>query len=303
MRETAGRLAAYPILEVRTNWHPAPEPMGSKRKFWFRSDATGGRDWLFKYPRPGTGEHWAEKIAAEVASALRIRHAKVDLADFQGHRGSATESFARGGRELHHGNDLLEGAVYGYDPKKRFGQSSHTLGNIWAAMDYAFVHPGTARRAKTIIAEYLVLDAIIGNTDRHHENWGLLRRRTAGGWHAMVAPSFDHASSMGRELQNTRRERLLAENRVGSYVERGRGGVYLEEDGPQISPLDLLRRSVDNHGRYFSSALARLRRLDAVTIAAIVDRIPDDWMSAPARTLAVAIMCYNFNQLQDLAHE
>lgn len=300
MTGAVGRPAAYPILEIRNDWQPAPEPMGSKRKFWFRSNEAGGRDWLFKYPRPGTGEHWAEKIAAEVASALRIRHARVDLAEFEGHRGSATESFARGGRELHHGNDLLEGAVYGYDPKQRFGQSSHTLGNIWTAMDYAFVHPGAARRAKTTIAQYLVLDAIIGNTDRHHENWGLLRRRTAVGWQAMVAPSFDHASSMGRELQNTRRERLLTENRVGSYVERGRGGIYWEEDGPQISPLELVRRSVDNHGDYFSSALARLRRLDAVTVAAIVDRIPDDWMSAPARTFAVALLCYNLNELRNL---
>lgn len=33
MRETAGRPAAYPILEIRTDWHPALEPMGSKRKF------------------------------------------------------------------------------------------------------------------------------------------------------------------------------------------------------------------------------------------------------------------------------
>lgn len=235
-----------------------------------------------------------------MASALRIRHARVDLAEFEGHRGSATESFARGGRELHHGNDLLEGAVYGYDPKQRFGQSGHTLGNIWTAMDYAFVHPGAARRAKTTIAQYLVLDAIVGNTDRHHENWGLLRRRTAGGWQAMVAPSFDHASSVGRELQDTRRERLLAEDRVGSYAERGRGGIYWEEDGPQISPLELVRRSVDNHGGYFSSALARLRRLDAATIAAIVDRIPDDWMSAPARTFAVALLCYNLNELRSL---
>ena len=280
----------YPILEVRADWQPAPEPMGSKQKFWFRSDDADGRDWLFKYPRPGTGEHWAEKIAAEVASALRIRHATVKLAEFQGQRGSATESFARGGRELHHGNDLLEGSVYGYDPGKWFGQSSHTLSNISAAMDYAFVHPGAARKAKTIIAEYIILDAIIGNTDRHHENWGLLRRRTTTAWHGMVAPSFDHASSLGRELQDARRERLLVENRVGSYVERARGAIYWEEDGPPLSPLELVRRSVEKHGDYFLPALKKLRNLDEGTIAAIVNRIPEDWMSAPARTFAVALM-------------
>ena len=291
----------YPILEVRADWQPAPEPMGSKRKFWFRTDDAGGSDWLFKYPRPGTGEHWAEKIAAEVAPALRVRHAKVELAEFQSHRGSATESFARRGRELHHGNDLLEASVYGYDPRKRFGQSSHTLGNIWAAMDYAFVHPTAAWRAKTIIAEYMVLDAIIGNTDRHHENWGLLRRRTAAAWHPMVAPSFDHASSLGRELRDARRERLLAENRVGSYVERARGATYWEEDGPPTSPLELVRRSIDRHGDYFLSALAKLGALDEGSIAAIVNRIPNDWMSAPARAFAIGMMCYNLHQLEDLA--
>lgn len=291
----------YPILEIRADWQPAPEPMGTKRKFWSRSAAAGGRDWLFKYPRPGTGEHWAEKIAAEVAAALRIRHATVELAEFQGHRGSATESFARGGRELHHGNDLLEGSVYGYDPGKWFGQSSHTLSNIWAAMDYAFVHPGSARKAKRIIAEYAVLDAIIGNTDRHHENWGLLRRRTAASWHGMVAPSFDHASSLGRELQDARRQRLLAENRVGAYAERGRGAIYWEEDGPPISPLALVRRAVAKHGDYFVPALAKLRGVEEESVAAIVNRIPNDWMSAPARTFAIALMCYNLHQLQDLA--
>ena len=154
---------------------------------------------------------------------------------------------------------MLEGSVYGYDPSKWFGQSSHTLSNIWAAMDYAFVHPGSARKAKRIIAEYAVLDAIIGNTDRHHENWGLLRRRTAAAWRGMVAPSFDHASSLGRELQDARRQRLLTENRVGSYVERGRGAIYWEESDPPISPLELVRRAVATHGDYFVPALAKLR--------------------------------------------
>lgn len=290
----------YPIFEVRTDWQPAPEPMGSKRKFWFRSNDAATHDWLFKYPRAGTGEHWAEKIAAEVASALGIRHAKVELAEFQRHRGSASESFARRGRELHHGNDLLDASVYGYDPKKRFGQSSHTLTNIWTAVDHAFVHPAAARRAKTIIAEYMVLDAIIGNTDRHHENWGLLRRRTAAAWHGMVAPSFDHASSLGRELQDARRERLLAGNGVGSYAERAPGAVYWNEDDPQISPLELVRRAADKHGDYFLSGLTKLQTLDERSIASIVNRIPNDWISAPARSFAIALMCYNLNQLEEL---
>ena len=28
--------------------------------------------------------------------------------------------------------------------------------------------------AKSSLAEYMVLDALIGSTDRHHDSWGLL---------------------------------------------------------------------------------------------------------------------------------
>ena len=66
----------------------------------------------------------------------------------------------------------------------------------------------------TLIADYMVLDALIGNTDRHHENWGILRTRVDGQWEDKVAPSFDHASLLGRELQDVRREKLLVENRA-----------------------------------------------------------------------------------------
>ena len=107
----------YRIVEVKPEWVIDREDMGTKTKFWYR-DPDDDVNWLFKYPRPDTGEHWAEKVAEEVASVLGIRHAKVELAQFEGNRGSVTESFARGGRALYHGNQVLEWTVGGYDPKK-----------------------------------------------------------------------------------------------------------------------------------------------------------------------------------------
>ena len=98
--------------------------MGSKPKFWYRpSDQEA--PWLFKYPQAATGQHWAEKIAAEIANSLHIPHAVVELAEFGESQGSVSKSFARGGRHLVHGNELLA-AFMPYDSKKRFGQSAHT---------------------------------------------------------------------------------------------------------------------------------------------------------------------------------
>ena len=275
--------------------------MGSKTKFWCRHPEEQETLWLFKYPQPGTGQHWAEKIAEEVASVLRIMHAKVELAQFQGKHGSVTESFARGGRALYHGNQVLRVVVYDYDPERRFYQSNHTLANIWQVMDNVFDEPEARRLAKLCIAEYMVLDALIGNTDRHHENWGILRKRVGDHWKGFVAPSFDHASSLGRELLDVRRDRLLRENRVGVYAERGRGAIYwseVEKHGP--SPLELVRRAVKCYPDFFHPALVKLEKFDDNLAADLVNRVPVPWMTPSARSFAIALMCYNLEQLTEL---
>lgn len=296
---------SYPIVEVPMAIHHLVEHplevMGSKEKFWYSHPEQRGRIWLFKYPQPNTGEHWAEKIAAEVAGLLGTPHAKVELAEFQGQRGSVTESFARGGRELIHGNQVLARVIHGYDPGRKFRHSSHTLANVWQAMDRVFEESEVSRRAKLRIAEYLVLDALIGNTDRHHENWGILRRRSGDRWRGFVAPTFDHASSLGRELLDERRDRLMAENRVGYYAERGRGALYWSEDeqrGP--SPLALVRRAAHEHRSLFRPVLAKLEKLDGYSMGELVERVPTEWMSLSARRFAAVLMGSNLERLQEL---
>lgn len=289
----------YPVTEVQPDRILDAEEMGTKTKFWYLSREDQKARWLFKYPREGTGEHWAEKIAAEVASLLGIAHAKVELARFQGKRGSVTESFVRPGEELHHGNQVLERVVRDYDSGKKFHQASHTLENIWRAIDDVFREPD-ARSARARIAEYLVLDALIGNTDRHHENWGIcvsvgdLRKNR-------VAPSFDHASSLGRELLDARRDRHLVENRVGNYVEKGHGAIYWSGDGRHgPSPLELARRAARRYPDLFRPALAKLEGLDESAMNDLVDRVPACWMTPSSREFAVALMRYGIEQLKGL---
>ncbi|MDE2725262.1 MAG: hypothetical protein OXI59_17980, partial [Gemmatimonadota bacterium] len=179
--------------------------------------------------------------------------------------------------------------------------SSHTLANIWKVMDSVFVKAEDAREEKLIVGEYLVLDALIGNTDRNHENWGVLRWWVNDSRRGLVAPSYDHASSLGRELLDERRNMLLTENRVGDYAKRGRGAIYWSENeryGP--SPLELVRRAADIYPELFYPASSKLAKIDEEVFSQIVNRIPSDWMTSSARKFAVTLMRYNYEKLREI---
>jgi hypothetical protein len=75
----------FGIVQVQRKWVREAEALGTKSKFWF-TDETQKVPWPFKFPQANTGQHWAEKIAAEIAAAMGVIHAKVELAEFESAR-------------------------------------------------------------------------------------------------------------------------------------------------------------------------------------------------------------------------
>lgn len=283
--------------------------MGSKEKFWFQGP--DGVDWLFKFPTKDTGGHWAEKIAFEIARKLRIPAARVDLALYRDeagdeHWGSICRSFSSG-YELYHGNQILAGRYPEYDLDKRYKQSQHTASRIFSSMAI-FLNNRSADRYRGLLASYLVLDALIGNVDRHHENWGVLRKRANGGWKGRLAPTFDHASSLGRELRDAgtkkSRRRHLQELGVSHYTEHARGAVYASEsDARAPSPIELVRQCLGNPALspFFATACHRVLRVLPETISEdVVENIPSTWMTPTSRNFAVALLRHNYERLREM---
>lgn len=291
----------FRVIDVQRDRDSEPEQMGSRDKFWFRDPDSPSKKWLFKYPRQNTDEHWAEKLSCEVASRLSIPHARVELGLFEGQQGSVCQAYTQDTGLLVHGFQLLSKVVSSYGSGRKWNQSEHTLDNIWSAVDNCFVKREDANEVKVRLAEYMVLDALIGNTDRHHENWGILRMRIDGKWWGSLAPSFDHASSLGRELMDEKRKTILANNHIGRYAERGRGGIFLSENVRRApSPMELVRQASVSNPELFLPALAKLEEFDEITPYNLVKRVPNDWMSATAKEFAAALMCYNYQCLKAL---
>lgn len=293
----------YTILRLKTDSPKLIEQLGSKPKFWFRWN-DDEQPWLFKFAREGTGEHWAEKIAAELALLIQLPAAQVELAEFMEKRGLASRSFVRikEGFDLVHGDELLGGHVIHYDRSKIFRQSSHSVSNIVMAIEAVFKEP-EARDAQLIrFAGLMILDALIGNTDRHHQNWGILRRVLPDGRiEHELAPSFDHASSLGRNMPQEERRRRLQEKKVLAYVRKGRGGIFWSAADPKgANPLDLAIRAAQKWPVYFRPWISRIRTLAEPEFRAIVDRIPADWMDDLQKEFCLAFLSSTCAELKQL---
>ncbi len=190
----------------------------------------------------------------------------------------------------------------------RFDQNQHTIQRIFNALGGIFTDTKSGEKARFEMAGYLVFDALISNVDRHHENWGVLRKRNNEGvWKRRFAPSYDHASSLGRELQDRNskqnRERYLRELGVGKYIEKGHGAIFVDGTGKHgPSPLRLVERctEIDSFRTYFQKGLKKLDNLDSNRISSIISSVPSDWMSEMSKEFTLALIVENLRLLNEL---
>lgn len=215
-----------------------------------------------------TGEDWSEKIASELASLIDLPAAAVELAKCQDQRGIVTFDFTRELSEssehrkgaqgwteighLVHGNELLLKLVGPYYPAEQtYRVPDHTVDRVFDVLERPEVLPPPdldGRRpglsAAGVFVGYLLLDAWIGNTDRHHGNWAVIDLR--GKPTQRLSPTYDHASSLGRELQEQElSDRVTTHDRnrtVEAYLKNkgARSALYRNTDDKK--PMHPLKR-------------------------------------------------------------
>ena len=287
------------------------EQMGSKEKFWCKRRGTEER-YLLKYPRASTGEDWAEKIAAELAgdAGLRLPHASVDLATHRGRTAVLVRDFLEEGERLIHGNELLWERDPDY-PHEMRRVPQHTLASVFDALEARTVEvphgldlPDGVRTAVDLYSGYLVLDALIGNTDRHHENWGIVAKKGTDGVRMLsVAPTYDHGSSLGRELRDEKRQKIRTtadlRSDLAAYAMRARSAFFRTADaaGP-LGTFDLLKVAAERAGSAVRAWVARVEAARrALPYDVLIDRVPPERMTIEAREFTSLLLEYNFNRI------
>lgn len=297
----------YPITTVSPDSSTQLEQLGTKEKCWFQQGEN--IKFLFKVGRPNTGENWAEKVCCEIARLLGLPHAEYELALWGDKQGVISPSLVPKNGRLILGNELLAWVDKSYETTARYKTTQHILRRVIAVLQQpiigtptGWVCPPQISDAVGVFAGYLLLDALVCNQDRHHENWGLIGTPEHG---LTLSPTFDHASSLGRnETDETRKSRLNTKDKgfsVESYVAKARSGFFENRSSTKaISTLDAFRGCAKANAGAAQYWLGCLETIKEADFSAILAQIPDEFISSDARDFSNAMLCINRNRLLSL---
>lgn len=297
----------FPIIEVPADAARDEEAMGSKSKFWYKDTNLG--DCLFKRSRPNTGEDWSEKVAAELCQLLGLPHATYELAIWDGKLGTISPNLLPPKTALVHGNEILAGMVSSYPKDERYNVSQHTLSLVLSAVNQPGVQlppnwepPLGVGSAIATFMGYLLLDAWVGNGDRHHENWGFVIPLSGGV--PKLAPTYDHAACLGRELLDAKRQQHLRHKTVQAYASKSRSAFYRQAGDPKpMLTFDVFATIARNYGQSARLWLDQLAKIAPTDIAALLHRLPSERISSDALEFAHQMLDSNRSRLLHLREE
>ncbi|MFC4783295.1 hypothetical protein ACT8ZV_02395 [Nocardioides sp. MAHUQ-72] len=287
----------FEILDV-SDWPlESVEPGGSEPNHWLWTPA-GGRV-LFKpvVARDGRrqGEDWAEKIVEQLAGAIGVPAARIDMAVRDGKSGLVSADLAPEGWELQAGAVLI-GAIDSRLTAKARNRLGHNLTNMHAVLSgLPATAPGMSSfTAYDQVCGYLMLDAWVANPDRHEANWGVLQSPEG---EVTLAGSFDHGNSLGFNLTEQRYQSLLAKPR-GVEEWAARGYAVRFEDRRSTPLVDLVSEAFGlaspGTGSYWKERLAAVSEANCELV---ISRTPV--MSAACRTFCLRLLSINKRRLLD----
>lgn len=285
-----------------TSWMPyANEQRGPRRpKVWLQ--APDGSIWLRKQPPPPPvsqphtarrSEPAIELLALDLARRAGVPAATARAATWADERGIVSLRFHDADEEHHPGAELLGLATE--NGSNAEGRRRRDEGRAFATLER--VHDKLIELEQVHGAELvkpfvriLVIDAWLGNGDRHSGNWALIR----GPRGARLSPMYDPTACLGVELTDGRKELANpSDELVERYCDRcgsGFGGGVA--DGRTGIPMQEVLAKLDAWPEWqgaISELAPSLVRLSS-EIEGILDEIPDQWLPAQRKRFAARVL-------------
>ncbi|MNF58728.1 hypothetical protein D3C84_402960 [compost metagenome] len=233
-------------------------------------------DWryLFKLSEARYPEQfWAEIIAYQISQILDIpvppAFAALDSAT--GECGALIEWFYEDNREI-----FTAAGNYFQNKIQNFDRKKGTQHNIETAIEIYEQFLGRRPETKIKFYEMLMFDALIGNTDRHQDNWGIIfDSRYPNGEHdsARFSPWFDNGTSLGHErfIENVQ---VWSDQDLERYLRKGRHHFRATASSTErLQHTSMLSEAIRAMPELAPPLRQKLRRLDLSAVEWILSSL------------------------------
>lgn len=261
--------------------------------------------YLLKQSQPRTPwQFWMEIIAYRIGQVMDVpvppayvglrNGMKPDEAVY----GALIEWFYASADRYVEGARLIGPLIADFDYKKGKQHNWQTILQYFSDVPYPEANRG---RLVAHWAQVLAFDTVIGNTDRHPENWGMLGLADSSGVITVgPSPAFDNGTALSYERLEEQFSRFDDEEYTRRYLTKARRARHhmrwsLDEQ-EDMNFFDFMRRFVREYPQTKDSILRRLQFTEADLRAKIggLPSIPvaERWRLTPARlnfTLAMVM--------------
>jgi hypothetical protein len=270
----------FKIINI-SSWEYIREGKGYSESYWFVNPESR-RKALFKLPRYNEyyniyyGEHWAEKIISEIGKRLNLSMPDVELAEYNSKKGCLSFNFLKRRETLKEGVEILNVEV---TKNKR---DEYTLKNILESINEYNI--------KKDFIRLLLFDAFVGQSDRHEENWGIISSQSKAAKEYYLAPIYDNASALGRNLIPKKIEKMLIDrNYFNHYIKDCQSSIKLAINS-NPSQIDMLYYLYNNYENIYKDFLFELNQIDNKVFSEIIERIPNGFMAEIYKIIALKIL-------------
>lgn len=200
-------------------------PEDSQRYFFKVSLKKGNIDYQ--------SEFWMEIIASKLGQSLGLKMLDYNIAKQNETIGCLSKNMCEDGYELVEVTRILSSFDENYNPSLKCDQIKYTFNFLLNAL----FSKQLDKHIKSFI-EVLVFDTIIGNQDRHQDNWGFIKptadnknvkrkaifswKKKVSSWNsAQFSPIYDSGSCLGRELTEKKISEILnKESQLDKYIKK-----------------------------------------------------------------------------------
>ncbi len=206
---------------------------------------------------------------------------------------------------LIHGNEVLARALDSYPADEPHPDPRYNLEDVFTSLSRYRAVDG--RLAVETFGDYLLLDALVANQDRHHENWGLLELPDGS---RVLSPTFDHAASLACRLSDEEREARLNTNDTGyhikHFVQRARTWLYeTDESQTRLTTLGAAQAwsARVKNWRHRSPVIDKLVEASAETWNEVFSDLPESEISDVGVRFSVTLLNLNRDRIVTALHK